>query len=420
MGHFMSAARAKAAARLRKANRRNARAGKRSRPKRGNRFLGAALKKASKASTRKLSRKPQASKKSKASRRSRSRVSGSKRYGRSVAQKVERRRKKKPAKSSRRGKARKPAKKKAASKRSSTRSKSVAKKKAATGGKKRKTTAKQRAAARKNIKKAQAARRRGRKGKRRTKRGKARVSIRRKGRSVTARARSTRKGGRVRARRWKRGGTTMVAFKSNGKKRRRGRRKGGSKKNRRRKSNSFRRNMWASKLPLPAFLKPHAAVIEEAASYLPGAVAGVAGAALIPSFIPAKIRQAGNGWAGVGLTVLAAAVSAGVASAIGGKKQGLGAAIGGLIVSVQKVVAKLTDPDSKVRGAVGIGLSDLANYAGLGDDDMDDLVESVDDYADVGPGEVVAEDGIAGMLGMGEGDLELSDFAEIADLVEAV
>lgn len=129
---------------------------------------------------------------------------------------------------------------------------------------------------------------------------------------------------------------------------------------------------------MPSFLKPYTAKLEEGFSHGLGAVLGVAGAVTLPKFLPSW----NTGWWSLLLSLGATAATSTLASRFLGSKQGLGAAIGGVIVTFVKAIAMFTDPTSKVRELVGIGLSDLNGYAGMGDMIDPDLIVESDDISE--------------------------------------
>jgi len=205
----------------------------------------------------------------------------------------------------------------------------------------------------------------GRRGKRRASR-RVRVRVRRRGRGVSISARPASKRRRVRVHRVKRkgrkGSTTLVIRANRGRRRRHnGRRRG-------RRHNSFLNGI------MPSFVTRYTRRIEAGFGYVPGVVIGVASANILPRFAPAGWN---TGVKAVLLSLAATAVGASLAS-MWSEKQALGAAIGGVFTSVVKAVALFTDPSSKIRDLVGVGLSDLGNYAGLGDPGMGDLVGDED------------------------------------------
>lgn len=180
------------------------------------------------------------------------------------------------------------------------------------------------------------------------------------------------------------------------------------------------KNAWTSFSGLTGQLK-------EAATFLPGAIGGVAGASLLPN-LP-KIEEHNEGWKGVGLSVLGAVIATGLALKFASRNQALAAGLGGLVVILQKGVAQLTSPDSQVRKLVGLGLNDIACYAGLeeggaegdlvqGDVTEDDLGDFVGtDHPDLPAAEEFSEDPADGMDGVGEGPGVLLDEA-LYDLIE--
>jgi hypothetical protein len=163
---------------------------------------------------------------------------------------------------------------------------------------------------------------------------------------------------------------------------------------------------------------------------LPAVAVGMGAAAIVPTFVPAKIRAMGNGWADVLLSILAGAGAVAVASRSAlGRRHTLKLAMGAAAVVLQKAVAKATSPDSKLRQVAGIGLSDLGAYAGMVPDY--NLIAaaggSLNDYPLI-PGAMNADDvlafendGIASSLDAPIGttpDQGMADAMELSDQVE--
>lgn len=109
---------------------------------------------------------------------------------------------------------------------------------------------------------------------------------------------------------------------------------------------------------------PGGAYIDQAVPYIGGGVIGVLGANVLPRYIPGN----GNKWVSLGYSVLGTAAAAwGSHKFLKSEKLALGAAVLGGFSVLAKLVAAFTSVDSPIRNLVGIGMSDLNGYAGLGD-----------------------------------------------------
>jgi len=212
-----------------------------------------------------------------------------------------------------------------------------------------------------------------RNGKRRSKR-----------RKTTALAKATPKKRRAKK---KKASKKAKAKKSSGRKAKRrkskGKAKGKGRKAARRKGKAkVRRNAGFDlirKIPGSGYVEQYADNLKEVGfNYLPGGLAGLAGAYGVPSaafsFLPASMQQYNQGWWGVLTSAIGVGVAAGVTGFVASKvqpgsarKQTIGAVLGGSLAIATKVISALTAPSNPIRRAIGTDASRLADYAGMSD-----------------------------------------------------
>lgn len=258
-----------------------------------------------------------------------------------------------------------------------------------------------------------AARKRKRKGHRGRRRGgkrRAILRVRRHGRSVQAVCKAANRNRKRKNSGYRRGAGSSGVLQLN-------------RKHKRRRSHGRKRR---NELPvLGGLLKklPGGDYLDAAVPYIGGGVIGVVGSNILPRYIPLGIVQS-NKWVNIAVSAVGAAAAAwGSHKFLKSEKLALGAAVVGGFNVLAKLVAAFTGTDSSLRSLVGIGMSDLEGYAGLGDQlELSDNYGTgggfQQDYLDYADGSIpTGADGAAGAGAVGADGISTSD-DDMADMIE--